>query len=323
VALALLLLWFVARLAPEAAPAWGDGFLHPYQFLSATQGYGVGESSEGAGLSFQLGVVAVGLSIVAVALCASSGVDTPEEMERPAPARLDRKGALRRAVWFWLAVLLTLILLILPVSAVLWRLSGLDTLLAASWQLLALMGLPLAFLAGSVVRLDGRLAELPVWAGLVALAVLASYPFVAPSFTQVDPGPEPVALFQPVDVEAPQLMLLETELEAPTEITPTLTLTLTWQAVGTVSEDYTVFVHVLAEDGQQKVAQRDARPCDGECPTGTWQPGEIVEDRHGLGIDPGVLPGPYRLAVGLYRLDTGERVAVVGRDDATVYVDVP
>jgi hypothetical protein len=319
VALALLLLWVAAGFAPEALLVFGDGFLHPFQLLSATQGYGVEPSSQGTGLSFQLGVVAVGLSIVAVALCASSGADTPEGTGRPAPARLDRSDAL----WFWLTVLLGLILLMLPVSAVLWRLSGFDTLLPAPWQLLALAGLPLAFLAGSVVRLDGRLAELPVWAGLVALVVLASYPFIAPRFTQVDPGPEPVALFQPVDVEAPQLMLLETELEAPTEITPTLTLTLTWQAVDMVSEDYTVFVHILAEDGQQKVAQRDARPCDGECPTGTWQPGEIVEDRHRLAIDPGAPAGPYRLAVGLYRLDTGERAAVVGRDDATVYVDVP
>jgi hypothetical protein len=323
VALALLLLWFAALLAPDAVPAWGDGFLHPFQFLSANQSLGAEASTEGTGLSFQLGVVAVGLSIVAVALCASGGVDTPGETERPAPARLDRTDALRSAVRFWLTVVLGLILLILPVSALLWRFSGFDALLSAPWQLLALAGLPLAFLAGSVVGLEGRLAELPVWAGLVALVVLASYPYVAPRFTQVDPGPEPVALFQPADAAAPQLVLLEAEIEAPTEITPTLSLTLTWQAVDPVSEDYTVFVHVLGEDDQQKVAQQDAHPCDGECPTGSWQPGEIIEDRHRLAIDPGAPAGPYRLAVGLYRLDTGERVAVLGRDDATVYLHVP
>jgi hypothetical protein len=189
--------------------------------------------------------------------------------------------------------------------------------------LLALAGLPLAFLAGSVVRLDQRLAELPIWAGLVALVVLASYPLLAARFTQVDPGAEPVALFQPAEAGAPQLMLLDAEITPPSEITPTLTLTLTWQAVDPVSEDYTVFVHVLANGDEQKVAQRDARPCDGECPTDGWQPGEIIEDRHELAIDPTALAGPFRLAAGLYVLDTGERVAVVGRDDATVYLDVP
>jgi hypothetical protein len=323
VGLVLLLLWVAARFAPEARPGFGDGYLHPFQLLSATQGHGVETPAEGVGLSFQLGVAAVGLGIVAVALCANRGAAATEETQDPASPRRERTVALRRAVWFWLSVLLALILLVLPVSAVLWGGSGFDALLLAPWQLLALTSLPLAFLAGSVVRQDGWLEELPVWAGLVGLVVLASYPDVAPRFTQVDPGPEPVALFQPAEVEAPQLMLLETELEAPTEITPTLTLTLTWQAVDTLGEDYTVFVHVLAEDGHQKVAQRDARPCDSECPTGTWKPGEIIEDRHGLAIGPGAPAGPYRLAVGLYQLDTGERVAVVGRDDATVYLDVP
>jgi hypothetical protein len=71
------------------------------------------------------------------------------------------------------------------------------------------------------------------------------------------------------------------------------------------------------------VAQRDSQPCDGECPTGTWQPGRIVVDRHTLSLPPEVPAGPYRLAVGLYLLETGDRAAVLGRDDRTVYLNVP
>jgi hypothetical protein len=106
-------------------------------------------------------------------------------------------------------------------------------------------------------------------------------------------------------------------------------LTLTWPAVEPLDGDYTVFLHVLAEE-DRRVAQRDARPCDGECPTDTWQPGAIVLDRHQLelaptaGADPSQIPaGPYRLAAGLYLLDTGERATVVGREDGTVYLNVP
>jgi hypothetical protein len=40
-------------------------------------------------------------------------------------------------------------------------------------------------------------------------------------------------------------------------------------------------------------------------------------------VEPGAPPGPYRLAIGLYMLDSGERAAIVGRDDKTVFVDVP
>jgi len=77
----------------------------------------------------------------------------------------------------------------------------------------------------------------------------------------------------------------------------------------------------LAPDG--KVAQHDSRPCDGACPTGAWQPGEIVADRHTLSLGTVAPPGPYRLAVGLYLLDSGERAAILGRDDETVFIDVP
>jgi hypothetical protein len=70
-------------------------------------------------------------------------------------------------------------------------------------------------------------------------------------------------------------------------------------------------------------AQRDTRPCDGECPTDTWAPGEIVVDRYQLDLAPDAPPGPYRLAMGLYLLDNGERAIVAGRDDRTVFFDVP
>jgi hypothetical protein len=107
----------------------------------------------------------------------------------------------------------------------------------------------------------------------------------------------------------------------PTEIRPTLTLTLTWQALEPVSGDYTIFVHALAEDA--KIAQRDTRPCDGECPTTSWEPGRIILDRYQLDLPPDAATEPDQLAVGLYLLDSGERATVVGRDDNTVFIDVP
>jgi hypothetical protein len=308
-ALPVLLLWFAAGRLPGATVSFSEHFLHPFQLLSAAWGDQT---------SFQLGLAAVGLSIVAVALAAirkTGGTEHEDAPFFPPPLHL-------RAVWFWAGTLLVLVLLTLPLSAWLWRAIGLDAYLAYPWQLLALAGLPLAFLAGSVTRLDGRLATLPAWAGLLALVVLASYPYLAPQFTQLDPGPEPVALIEPLGADAPQIMLLEYELVPPTEITPTLALTLTWQAVEPVADDYTVFVHLLGQDGS-KAAQRDTRPCDGGCPTNAWRPGEIILDRYQLVLDPGAPAGPYRLAVGLYLLETGDRAAVVGRDDKTVVLDVP
>ena len=105
-------------------------------------------------------------------------------------------------------------------------------------------------------------------------------------------------------------------------ILPSLTLTITWQAVRPVANDYTTFVHVLTADNT-KAAQRDSRPCDSECPTDTWQLGEIIVDRYELALNPDAPSGPYHLAVGLYLLETGDRAAVVGQDDQMVILDVP
>jgi hypothetical protein len=311
------LLLMVALRSPEANASFHKGFVYPFQLLSAAWG---------DGLSFQLGLAAVGMNIVALALWLGKGreeaerldfVDT-DEIGTGLPAHFRSLGP---ALWFWLATLAIVILLILPLMSFLWRMVGLDRFLNQPWQLLALTGLPLAFLVGMAVNLDERLAELPALAGLAALVVLASYPYLAPRFTQVDPGPEPVALFQSAEADAAQVMILKHEISMPSEITPTLGLTLTWQTVAPLAQDYTAFVHVLAEDGT-KIAQRDTQPCDGECPTSAWQPGEIVVDQIALDLSTEALPEAYQVAVGLYLLENGERAVVVGRDDGTVYFDV-
>jgi len=319
--LTLLLVWLASRKAVETQIPFGEHFLHPFQLFSAAWG---------SGPSYQLGLAAVGLSIVAVALHVNRREASPNNEAAAEQSPPEGSSAplmsLNPAFWFWGSSLLVIILLCLPVAAWLWRASGFDALLTYPWQLLALSSLPLAFLAGSVVRLDERLAALPAWAGVVALVVLASYPYLAPSYTQVDPGPDPVALLQPVEASVPQILLLDYEVEQPIELEATqpLTLTLAWQVVEPVAEDYTVFVHVLAADGT-KIAQRDTRPCDGECPTNTWQPGEVIMDRHRLEWAQEAGPGaqPARLAVGLYLLESGDRAAVVGREDRTVFLDVP
>jgi hypothetical protein len=330
VGLSLLLVWFAARRAVQTAIPFGEHFLQPFQLVSAAWG---------DGQAYQLGLAAAGLSIVAVALHVSKREASPEADEGDHDKNGESASAtfsvpstsLGPGFWFWVSSLLVIVLLCLPVTAWLWRTSGFDALLAYPWQVLALSGLPLAFLAGSVLRLEQRLAALPAWAGVVALVVLASYPYLVPSYTPVDPGPEPVALLRPLETDAPQILLLDYEIGQPAELaaTPPLTLTLAWQVVEPVAEDYTVFVHVLAADGT-KIAQRDTRPCDGECPTNTWQPGEVIMDSYQLawtqetGTEAsGAQSQPARLAVGLYLLESGDRAAVVGREDRTVFLDVP
>jgi hypothetical protein len=88
-------------------------------------------------------------------------------------------------------------------------------------------------------------------------------------------------------------------------------VTLYWQAKEPVATDYTVFVHLVNGDGQI-VAQMDGPPREGNYPTSWWGAGEVIVDRHVLstGALAELPPGEYNLRVGLYKLETGERLPV-------------
>ncbi len=90
-----------------------------------------------------------------------------------------------------------------------------------------------------------------------------------------------------------------------------VTLTLYWRALeGAGRADYTVFTHILAEDGHL-VGQHDGPPAEGTRPTRGWVVGEIVVDRHVMAFrEP--YTGPARIEVGLYDAVTLERVATEG-----------
>ena len=88
-----------------------------------------------------------------------------------------------------------------------------------------------------------------------------------------------------------------------------LALTLFWQVETAVSEDYTVFVHLLTPAGEF-VAGQDGQPLEGLYPTSFWGEGEMIVDGRSWFAD--VPPGEYQLQVGLYLLATGQRLPVSG-----------
>ncbi len=86
-------------------------------------------------------------------------------------------------------------------------------------------------------------------------------------------------------------------------------LTFFWQCLEEVEQSYTVFVH-LVDAGDNLVAQKDNPPVDGFYPTTEWEVGEIVRDQYDLVIPPGTPSGEYRLNVGMYLAETGQRLNV-------------
>ena len=80
-------------------------------------------------------------------------------------------------------------------------------------------------------------------------------------------------------------------------------MTLTWQGLAEMDEDYTVFVQVL-DAADRIVGQADAWPAQGTFPTSHWRRGEAVTDPHLVQLSADMGPGEHRVIVGLYLLAT-------------------
>lgn len=86
-----------------------------------------------------------------------------------------------------------------------------------------------------------------------------------------------------------------------------LLVQLQWQRLDPPAADYTVFVHLLDDQGSV-LAQDDSVPAVGFRPTRSWQPEEVVVDYHWIRLPASVDLTNTRLSVGLYLPETGERL---------------
>jgi mannosyltransferase len=88
-----------------------------------------------------------------------------------------------------------------------------------------------------------------------------------------------------------------------------VSVTLYWQALSPMEFSYSVFTHLLGP-ANEIIGQKDGVPQDGTHPTTLWEPGEVIADTYVIGIHPDVVPGTYPLEIGMYRPETGVRLAV-------------
>jgi uncharacterized membrane protein len=111
-----------------------------------------------------------------------------------------------------------------------------------------------------------------------------------------------------------QLKLLGYTLKAE-EIKPgdSVQLVLYWQGLANMETNYIVFTH-LTDENERIMGQQDNPPVSGLYPTTEWTPGEKIVDRYEIATSPEIPPGEYSIEIGLYELDSGERLPVL---DAT------
>jgi len=97
-----------------------------------------------------------------------------------------------------------------------------------------------------------------------------------------------------------------------TESTGAVLVTLCWDALKSVPRDYTIFVHLIGppnpETHSTVWAQVDEQPGGGTFPTSQWRVGQTIIENYTLKIPENAPPGEYTVEVGMYLLETGERV---------------
>jgi mannosyltransferase len=104
--------------------------------------------------------------------------------------------------------------------------------------------------------------------------------------------------------------------EVLTAVTPgdVLQLEVEWTTDAPLPFDYKVFFQLISTDGVL-ITQRDSMPRGDTYPTSRWQAGEIVVDRHALGIPDDLPPSHYSLIIGFYNpANSGERLPVIMRN---------
>ncbi len=101
----------------------------------------------------------------------------------------------------------------------------------------------------------------------------------------------------------------------------TVTFTPYWQAVSVPKYDYQFFAH-LSADTEIPLAQADGTPATERFPTTQWLDSQeiIVGNRLQLVIPETLATGDYVLRIGLYRLDTNERLIVGASAESTVNI---
>ena len=147
------------------------------------------------------------------------------------------------------------------------------------------------------------------------LAGLCPIWFIAPAYArpptlvreQILPTARPVGarfgdLIELVAVESPGEPVVAGEL---------VMVTLYWQAHARTDANYSVFVHLVGDDGRI-AAQVDSYPNGGNYPTSQWETDRVVQDRYVLDTD-GLRPGEaFTLKAGVYSHADGRRLPIAG-----------
>ncbi|MEZ4767599.1 MAG: glycosyltransferase family 39 protein [Caldilineales bacterium] len=92
-----------------------------------------------------------------------------------------------------------------------------------------------------------------------------------------------------------------------------VTIEMRWRTLQQPAADYTVFAHLVDENGQQ-IGGNDLSLTDGYYPSSMWVPGEVITHTHRLDLPVSLPAGVYAIEVGVYEPQSGQRLALRDAD---------
>ena len=112
---------------------------------------------------------------------------------------------------------------------------------------------------------------------------------------------EITSTLRPVDiVYGDKMKLIGYELSSRrTQPGESLTLTLYWQSLTPMDDDYSIGIRVLDANGRE-IGKRDSYPGHGMLPTRLWYAGQIIRDEYWLPINADATPGLAKIQISLY-----------------------
>jgi len=103
-----------------------------------------------------------------------------------------------------------------------------------------------------------------------------------------------------------KIVLIGYDMEPASHPGEEFTINLFWRASEKIDDNYTVFLHLVDSNGQL-IAQNDSMPA---VETGNWTIGPVIKDPHVLLLEPPLPAGEYRIVLGQYDWQTGERLPI-------------
>jgi hypothetical protein len=97
-----------------------------------------------------------------------------------------------------------------------------------------------------------------------------------------------------------------------------LVVILNWRASAKIDQDFTVFAHLVDENGST-ISSLDSPPLGGKSPTSEWRPNILIADAIVLPVDSDTLIGQtYRLELGMYDPASGKRLSIVDANGQSI-----